>query len=138
MAVSPDSEPGSLSPCRIPRLRPRKALERNPVVLPVTKFPSCRRAGVPARLNRLQSHAKGQVLGAPRPKAGEDARAPPTFPLALSGARYLRRQTVANLSLASDVLSLGSSEAVHVLGRGTPLDRTAARIVPHRASIEGT
>ena len=32
--------------------------------------------GRPARLNRSHSHAKGQILGVPMPKAVEDARAP--------------------------------------------------------------
>ncbi len=56
----------------------------------MTKSPSCRRAGVLARLNGLESHAKGQVFDVPRPKAGEDARAPPTLSLPAPGASSSR------------------------------------------------
>lgn len=57
---------------------------------PVTKSPSCHRAGVLARLNGLQSYAKGQVFDVPRPKAGEDACMPPTLslPVTLRANRF--------------------------------------------------
>jgi len=58
------------------------------------------------------------------------------LPLQASGMPDFQASRCRPPILASDVLSLGCSEAVHVLGLDQPLNPAAARAVPHRASFE--